>query len=285
MVACRPIVEQHHAEDVLRRQSQRHGTAKRVAGADEKAHFQLKIQPGARAVNRLGGARRKRLTHRAVEIGAADDHAGGPAVVGNRQPAEIARHQAVGILRLDGTAHVARVVQRGVEIRVVADLRRQVHLRILQRQQTFAQPRLRGGGRATVQQFKHAVAQRTPGRAASAHEGVEGWRRRELGGVLRGPAQQAAGGQRRQAQCRVADGDRGARRLARGRAADDPQRQVLDREIGVAVGAIQPTARGGVMGVVEPGHVEEPISASSKIATARVQPAEAPRILCGKHEM
>ena len=63
--------------------------------------------------------------------------------------------------------------------------------------------------------------------------------------------------------------------------------QVLDREVTVRViGRIQPAARGRVMGVVNSRHTAwAGISRSSKIATARVQPAEAPRILCGKQEM
>ena len=43
-----------------------------------------------------------------------------------------------------------------------------------------------------------------------------------------------------------------------------------------------PTERGPSAAAVGPD--QPAISRSSKMATARVQPAEAPRILCGKHE-
>lgn len=52
MARTAPVVEEHHAEDVVLGRVDVDGVAERVARADNKGHLELKVQQAARAENR-----------------------------------------------------------------------------------------------------------------------------------------------------------------------------------------------------------------------------------------
>jgi hypothetical protein len=210
-------------------------------------------------------------------------------MVGNRHPLEVRRQRGI---RPGDAPDIAGMVDRGVEVGVVADARRQAVAGSGLRHQAGAQLGLLLGTGGVQQQCEQRMAQAAPGIRAQEHEGVQRVLRRHLAMGARHALQQGSpGGQRRQIDDLVANGHAAAQRVLVGPVAELGKRQVLDRELGVAVGRGQPAAGRRVVGVVERVHhgqacpYLDAISASSKIATARVQPAEAPRILCGKHEM
>jgi hypothetical protein len=209
-------------------------------------------------------------------------------MVGNRDPLEVGGQR---IIRPGDAADIAGMVDRGVEIGVVADARRQAKAGSGLRHQAGPQLGLLLGTGGVQQQCEQRMAQAAPGIRAQEHEGVQRVLRRHLAMGARHALQQGSRGQRRQVDDLVANGHAAAQRVLVGPVAELGKRKVLDRELGVAVGRGQPAAGRRVVGVVERVHhgqacpYLDAISASSKIATARVQPAEAPRILCGKHEM
>ncbi|MDT4838898.1 hypothetical protein FQZ97_726710 [compost metagenome] len=131
------------------------------------------------------------------------------------------------------------------------------------------------------------MAQRLPGGRAEREEIVERGQGSRARAIEREAFHVRARRQRREVEHLVADGHATAKRLGAAGAAEHRIRQVLDRKVAArGVGRSDPAAGAGVVRVVEFDHVQtDAISASSKIATARVQPAEAPRILCGKQLM
>ncbi|TXT35722.1 MAG: hypothetical protein FD135_4739 [Comamonadaceae bacterium] len=129
------------------------------------------------------------------------------------------------------------------------------------------------------------MAQGRPGALAHGHEGVQRGLGAGQASLLRQALQQAGLAQGGQIQHLVANGHRTAKGLIAGAAAQHGKGQVLDREICAAgVGGFKPAFNQGVVGGVALHHGKV-FRRSSKMATARVQPAEAARILCGKHEM
>jgi hypothetical protein len=184
-----------------------------------------------------------------------------------------------------------RVVDRGVKVGVVAHLHRQPHLHLALRQQASTERALYQKVGVITEQAMQAVAQRPPGRLAHGHEAIERGLRGGHAGLLGQAVEQAERGQLRQVQHLVANGHTAACGL-KARACEarkHAMRQVLQGKVAARrLGRGHPAARLGRVREVQlngGAHALLVIKASSKIATARVQPAEAPRILCGKHEM
>ena len=207
-------------------------------------------------------------------------------MVGDGHPLEVGRQW---VIRPRNAPDVARVVDGGVEIGVVGHLGRHAVNRPGLRDQAGLHGGLGVRCRVAGQQCKQGMAQCGPGFGAGGHEGVQAQhrlarhrrcfqrRRREAG-------QQFFAVQRSQVKHLVADSDTGSPRQVFAAFGKHGVGQVLDGEVRVAIGRGQPAAGGGIVGVVDCVHTEA-INLSSKIATARVQPADAPRILCGKQEM
>ncbi|MCY1336769.1 hypothetical protein D9M69_225820 [compost metagenome] len=246
-VAGGPVVEQAVAGDVLLGVGDGDGLAHLVALADPDAQFQLVVQALAGAEARGFLARRQGLAQRAAHRGAGDADGGGTAVVADGHVLVVGQQ---GIVRAEQAADVVGVVDAHIEVGVVADMRRQVQLAGGRgRQQGLAhgfQAFL--GGAAFGQQVLQLGAQGAAGGGAQGEEGVQAVAAGGLGGFARFTAEQAGIAGRLQVEDGVADGHAAARRGA-GRA-EDAQRQVLQGEIGVAVGGGDPAAA-----VVYLGHV------------------------------
>jgi hypothetical protein len=151
----------------------------------------------------------------------------------------------------------------GVEIGVAADPRRQVHRAIgcAGEQQRLHAFDLAPLGAVGIEQFGQARPQRPARSGADREQTVEP---RPAGG-LRRPLR-LAGEQPRLArdlevEDRVADGDAAARLLAR--LIVDAERQVLDRKVRMAVGALDPAPAFGVMRRVD--HQSPNVQGSSHI--------------------
>ena len=223
-----------------------------------------------------------------MERGSADADARRAAVIGDRQPLEVGRQRVVGS---NDAADVPRVMDRRVEVGVVADARRQRELDFGSRHKAgahrFAAARVcavraagrtgHGAGRARRQgraprsrSASRLRAGRASERASSASMDVAASAPRSTAGRRsrhrRGKARRC----RRVGTPRTAGSGSESRRGRRRAATQLPGRRV----VGV-VQQVRSRCR---------AHAAA-ISASSKIATARVQPADAPRILCGKQLM
>src|ERR1017187_1956042 len=127
-IACAPIVHQHHAKDVIDRATNRHWLTKRIARPNEECRFQFVIEAFARTKDRLDRVRRFGLTLRSPHIGATDNNRTGSSVISDRQPFPI-WHERV-LRAAQHRADIVRVVIRRIKIRVIADVRRQLHRNI-----------------------------------------------------------------------------------------------------------------------------------------------------------
>ncbi|HEV2815101.1 MAG TPA: hypothetical protein VGW10_17735 [Solirubrobacteraceae bacterium] len=147
-----------------------------------EAQLQLDVEP------RLGaeGRRPARLGRRALAVWAADrgpahDDRPGATVVADRQVAPV-RHQRVAV-RPEHAAEVRGVLDRRVEVDVVADVDRQRHLGAGERRQRALVPSL-------VDRLAQLLPRGVPRRAPERDEGVEG-RLLEHVGRHRGQAERA----------------------------------------------------------------------------------------------
>ena len=159
-------------------------------------------------------------------------------MVADRHIFVVGQQRVVGAEQL---ADVLRVLDADVEVGVVANPRRQVQFALAGRVQRGLQRSL---VRAVFrQQFQQALAQGDTGAATQGEEGVE--RAAASGFDSRaGFAVEQAGSQYGvQIENGITDGDT-ATALPTG-AAEDPQRQVLQREVAMPVGVLDPTAGNG----------------------------------------
>ncbi len=164
-VARAPVVDEHEAEDVLGGRARRDRRPERVAGAGDEPELELDVEPlrrpeGRRAAG-LGG---RELAARAPHRRARDDHRARPAVVADREVAPV-RQQRVAV----GAEHapeVGGVLERRVEVDVVANRQRQPHLDLGKRHRAAL-------GRAVRKPLLQPGAQRGPGVAAECEQRVE----------------------------------------------------------------------------------------------------------------
>src|SRR3984957_1142998 len=135
-IARRPVIEQTQAKDMRLGIRHRNRPPARIARTDEDAEFELVVQAIARPYRGRQGAGGKPLTMRPGESLARDTDGRTAAMVADRYPAVIRQQR---IVRPHQPADRRRVMNRRVEIGVVADLRRQRILRVALRHQTAAQ--------------------------------------------------------------------------------------------------------------------------------------------------
>mmetsp|Transcript_62001 Transcript_62001/g.145418 ORF Transcript_62001/g.145418 Transcript_62001/m.145418 type:complete len:266 (-) Transcript_62001:346-1143(-) len=143
-VPGRPVVHHDIAEDVLLSLFHRQWPSKRrQRSTKEEANFKLKVQELARPI---AGAFPGifsvflKLAPRPCYRGARNDNAGRPAVVAHWEVQPV-RLQGV-VLPSKHDSHIRGMLSGGIEICVVANLRRQMHLHVLEGQQRrFAQCR------------------------------------------------------------------------------------------------------------------------------------------------
>ncbi|MNN25742.1 hypothetical protein D3C81_1392280 [compost metagenome] len=209
-----------------------------VALADPDAQFQLQVHLRAGAESRHALPRRQGLAVGADHVGAGRNYGRGAAVVADRHVLVVGQQRVV---RAEQLADVLRMVDADVEVGVVADARRQVHaagqLRLQQRRAEVFQALV---FRAVAgQQFEQALAQGPARRGAEGEEGVQGFAAGRARGFAGRAMEQPGVAGDLEVEDVVADGDAAAWRVARW--AEDAQRQVLQREVRVAVGRLDPT--------------------------------------------
>ena len=227
-VAGGPIVEEHQAKNVVLRLGRRDALAKRFAVEGDESHFELEVEEAGRAedgrILRVGAG----LAHGAADGRAADDNAGGPAVVPHRHVLPVGEQ---GVVRIaEHLADVSGMVLAGVEVRVVAHFHRHVHGDgrsgdEARRVKVGAVPEL---GRVGSEQGLDALAQGDRGRLAELHERVEDGRGQDVGGQAEA-AEEACGMEGAEVDDVVAQPHPGAG-IAFGRR-KHPKRQVGEREI------------------------------------------------------
>ena len=171
-------------------------------------------------------------------------------MIADRHPFVVGQQRIVGPEQFsDGD----RMIDSGIEIRVVPHGRRQVHHHLIDGPQHAGDNGSRGG--VVAQQRVHPPPQRASRPGAHPEESVEGRPGGSLGSLQRRAPQQSGAGQRAQIQDSVADPDStpwaGTRRNVIVRRLEDAEGQVLQREIGVAVGALDPAADRRVVGLVD----------------------------------
>ena len=152
-------------------------------------------------------------------------------MIANRHPFVIGQQRIVGTKQ---TSDCSRVMDRGIEIGVIADARRQRVLRLGLRQQTRCQ--CRPLCRARSQDTRQRQAQRRPGLRPGRHEFVQNrmgsGHSRSCGSRSHGSDAECTGFQRRcQIQNLIPDRDAATKRLGAAGASELGQRQVLYREI------------------------------------------------------
>src|SRR2546423_10126412 len=122
-VARRPVVEEYDAEDVLEGILDRDRPTQPAAGADDEAELGFVIEalawPEYRDLARLD------LAARARDGSAGHHDRRSAAVVADRHPLVVRQQR---IVRAEQLADVGRVVNAGVEVAVVADRDRQLHV-------------------------------------------------------------------------------------------------------------------------------------------------------------
>ena len=122
-----PVVDEHEAEDVLGGVGRGDRRAQLRARAGDEAELELDVQARLGTERRgAAGLGRRALAARAPDRRAADHDRAGAPVVADRQVAPV-RQQRVAV----GAEHapqVGRVLDRGVEVDVVADVDRQPRL-------------------------------------------------------------------------------------------------------------------------------------------------------------
>ena len=171
-------------------------------------------------------------------------------VVADRHPLVVGQQ---GIVRAEQAADGRRVMDAGVEVRVVADHAGQRELGIGLRHEARGEPRRLPG--ITAQRARQRRTQQTPLRRGPCHQVTQvarGERRKQRGDLgVPGAIDRRAG----EIQHLIADGDADAPRLPAAGAAEAPVRQILEREIRVGtVGRFDPAAQCRVVRAVERDH-------------------------------
>ena len=148
----------------------------REPGADDEAELGLDVEPGARAVGRRRLVGRLALAARAHDLGAAGHDGATAAVVADGQVPPV-RQQRL-LVGAEDPADVGGVLERGVEVDVVADGHGQVELDVVQRQQVRLDEVALG---LVGEQAGQPAAQALAHRAPLGHQRVE---RRLLEGLV-----------------------------------------------------------------------------------------------------
>ena len=124
-VAGGPIIEEDQTKNVILRLGRRDALAERFALEGDKGHFELEVKEAGRTENGRCFWVGPGLTHGSTDGRAADNDAGGPAVVPHWHVLPVGKQ---GVVRVaEHLAHVSGVVLAGVEIRVIPHFHRHVH--------------------------------------------------------------------------------------------------------------------------------------------------------------
>lgn len=155
-VARRPVVEEHHTEDVIGGLGGGNGLPERIFLADDEGHFQLKVEAGAGLKDGRGFALGHDLPHGAAHGRAADDDGRRPPVVADGEVSPVGEQGVFGVA--EHLADVGGVLDAGVEVGVVANPDGQEHAGIGhghegvgvkgERRLGVAEPRLHAGAHA-----------------------------------------------------------------------------------------------------------------------------------------
>ena len=143
-----------------------------VALTNPDAQFQLIVQTRAWAESRLGSAGRQGLAFRTTDIGAGRTHGGRTTVIADRHVLVVRRQR---IVRAEQFADVLRVLDADVEVGVIADARRQMHLAIGGQWQQFRALSfdVAALGAGFAEQFQQTFAQGNPRLATEVEEGIQ----------------------------------------------------------------------------------------------------------------
>ena len=224
--------------------------SQRISPANEESDFRLVVEGLRRTERRRERVGQSALAHWPAHGGVAHDDRRGPSVIRDRDVLVVGQQR---IIRAKQLPDVRRVVDRGVEIGVIANRDRQPELDVGHADQDA----VRAIARATRARVVGGEERARPG-AQRAHRGSPG--REE--GVERRPATQTrrlACGTRERARVErgddvedpIANRDPNASRTRR-RAREYSQRKVLNREIGVRrVRGYDPGAKRGVMRMID----------------------------------
>ena len=156
-IARRPVVEEREADDLVESVGYWNRITQAVAAHEVKAYFELEIEPLAGSEARpFAGRIRRPLTEWPAHIPLPDLNGGSSAVIG-RHPFVVRRQR---IFRGEQRSRRARVIDAGVEIRVVRNLRRKMHCGVSgQYQQLRRMTAYLVAGGAFVEQVSHGPAQ------------------------------------------------------------------------------------------------------------------------------
>ncbi len=159
-----------------------------VPDPDENAQFEFVVEPRARPDLGTARALRKTLADRPPHLLSGDPDARHTPVVRDGHPLEVRRQRAVRAQQLDD---VARVIDRRIEIRVVADPRRQAVFHIGLRHEAPLECLSHGSGvpaaMLRAEQFEQRMPQRPPRIGAHREEVVQRWLHARTGSLSRKP--------------------------------------------------------------------------------------------------
>jgi len=172
-VAGGPVVEEHKAKNVVLRLGCRDPLAERFAVEGDEGHLEFEVEETGRAEDRGLVVAEAGLAHGTADGRAADDDAGGPAVVSHWHVLPVGEQGVVRVAK--HLADVPGVVLAGIEIRVVAHFHRHVHGdgrggNEARRVKVGAVSEL---GRVGSEQGLDALAQGDRGRLAELHQGIQ----------------------------------------------------------------------------------------------------------------
>jgi hypothetical protein len=174
-VACRPVVEEREAEEVLLCLGDRNAAPERVAGANVSCDFQFIVELGGGLEDGGGLTGEFDLAVGTADGSAADDQRRRAPMVANRNPRIIWEKRLV---RTEELTNVGGVVDRGVEVGVVFRSDR------LEEEGARGRDHQRGdealligvtvaAGLDGLEEVDEALAESRPGGGAAAHEGVK----------------------------------------------------------------------------------------------------------------
>jgi len=229
----RPVVEQAETSDMLGGIANGNRIAYGIALADPDAQLQLIVQARAWAKGRLGLAGRQGLAFRASHLCTRGANGRGTAVVANGHVLVVRQQRVIGAEQF---ADVLRMFDADVEVGVVIDLGRQVHLAI---GGTVQHLRLAGLQLAAFgQQFQQALAQGNAGATAQLKKRVQLPTRSGFDGAPGFTFKRVQRGM--QVENRIAN--RHATARCRAIDTEHAQGQVLQGEIRVTIGRGYPAA-------------------------------------------
>ena len=163
-VARAPVVDEHDSEHVLAEVGGRNRHPERAADADDEPELELDVEPSTRPEARLRIVGPFRLAAGPDDRCSSDDDGARTAVIADRKVAPV-RQQRIRI-RAEEASEVRGVLERRVEVDVVADPEREVHGRLVERNDLVA----------ALDQLRDTAERSLPGRLPAARNAFRlGW--------------------------------------------------------------------------------------------------------------